>query len=214
MSSVFPRLVEDDVYLCGFTSPKSYGSMSYFIKHPQGHWLIDSPRLEPHLVDEFRKMGGLSYIFLTHRDDVADAALYAKEFGAKRIIHEDDQVAQKDAEILVKGQAPFTPVPGFTIIPVPGHTKGHCVLLYNNKFLFTGDHMEFDPDDGEQWKNKAAGHLNAYKDFCWYSWEEQIKSMKKLLDYQFEWVMPGHGGRIKLPPDKMKEELKNLIERM
>ncbi len=43
--------------------------------------------------------GGVRTIFLTHRDDVADAHLYAKHFGAERIIHRQDAGAQKDAEI-------------------------------------------------------------------------------------------------------------------
>src|SRR5438132_12973652 len=31
--SDFPRAIEGDVYYCGFTSPKSYGGSSYFVRH-------------------------------------------------------------------------------------------------------------------------------------------------------------------------------------
>jgi len=208
MASVYPRLIEDNVYLCGFTSPKSYGAMSYFIRHPSGNWLIDSPRFEQTLVDAFAKMGGVSTIFLTHRDDVADAALYAKHFGAKRVIHEEDRSAQPDAEIIVRGKQPFSPLPGFTIIPVPGHTRGHCVLLHDNKFLFTGDHLEWDRTDA------THGQLNAYRDYCWYDWNEQTRSMRRLMHYDFEWVLPGHGQRIKLPSPQLREGIAQLVERM
>ena len=204
-TSVFPRLIEDDVYLCGFTSPKSYGGMSYFIRHPGGNWLIDSPRFTPILEEKFAANGGLRYIFLTHRDDVADAALYARRFGADRIIHEHDRRAMEDAEIVVKGEAPLPVGVDFTVIPVPGHTRGHCVLHYREKFLFTGDHLEWDPDvDG----------LNAFRDYCWYDWNEQTRSMEKLLSRPFEWVLPGHGRRQKMPAARMHDELVRLIERM
>ena len=56
--------------------------------------------------------------------------------------------------------------------------------------------------------------LYAFRTHCWYSFEEQTRSMAKLLDYNFEWVLAGHGDRIKLPVDQMQTRLKALIERM
>ena len=73
----FPVLIEEDVYYCGFNSPQSFGGNSYFIKHAQGNWLIDSPKFLPHLVRQFEERGGVRYIFLTHQDDVADAATWS-----------------------------------------------------------------------------------------------------------------------------------------
>ena len=88
-----PRLIEDNVYYCAFNSPKSYGGNSYFVRHPDGNWLIDSPRFTPLLEDRIEQLGGLRYIFLTHQDDVADSAAYARRFDAQRIIHEADRRA-------------------------------------------------------------------------------------------------------------------------
>jgi glyoxylase-like metal-dependent hydrolase (beta-lactamase superfamily II) len=201
-----PRWIADDVYFCAFNSPKSYGANSYFVRHPLGNWLVDSPRYEPHLVEHFSALGGLHTIFLTHRDDVADAGLYAKRFGAKRIIHEADRSAAPDADIILQGLEPRRISKDFLIIPVPGHTKGHCVLLYNDTFLFTGDHLEWDPAGG--------GNLNAFRDYCWYDWKEQTRSMERLKDYRFEWVLPGHGRRVHLAADVMQQELTRLIARM
>src|SRR5262245_45206318 len=55
----FPLTVEDEVAYCGFNSPKSYGGNSYFVRHPAGNWLIDSPKFLPHLVRQFEQRGGL-----------------------------------------------------------------------------------------------------------------------------------------------------------
>lgn len=201
----YPRLVAENVWFCGFASPKSYGARSYLVVDPTGNWLTDSPRFVPELERAIAERGGLRWIFLTHRDDVADADLWARRFCARRIIHEADLDACPDAELVVRGDSPLSPAPDFTILPVPGHTRGHCVLLYKDRFLFTGDHLEGD---------EKTGRLGTFRDFCWYDWSEQARSMARLLDYRFEWVLPGHGGRLHLPPERMRAELAALVERM
>jgi glyoxylase-like metal-dependent hydrolase (beta-lactamase superfamily II) len=30
---------------------------------------------------------------------------------------------------------------------------------------------------------------------CWYSWPDQLRSLVRLRDHRFEWVLPGHGRR-------------------
>ena len=40
----FPIHMEDGVYYCGFNSEKSFGANSFFVRHPDGNWLVDSPR--------------------------------------------------------------------------------------------------------------------------------------------------------------------------
>jgi glyoxylase-like metal-dependent hydrolase (beta-lactamase superfamily II)/ferredoxin len=200
-----PLPLAPGVYYCGFNSEKSYGANSYFVVHEDGNWMIDSPKYVAHLVSAFERMGGIKYIFLTHRDDVADAGKYATKFGAKRIIHQADASAVPDAEIVVDGVGERELHPQFKIIPVPGHTRGHAVLLYRDEFLFTGDHLAYDPE---------VGKLEAFRHVCWYSWEEQTQSMERLLDYRFEWVLAGHGDRVHLPLAKMRAELKELVDRM
>ncbi len=176
----------DGVYYNGFNARQSFGADSYFIHDAAGNWLVDSPRFHPHLLERFQKSGGLNYIFLTHRDDVADANKYATEFGAKRIIHERDLRACPDAEIVLNGAADRV-IGDARMIFTPGHTQGHAVLLWKNRFLFTGDHLPW---------NSAAKALRPFADACWYSWEEQIASVEKLagLDHVTQ-VLPGHGER-------------------
>jgi glyoxylase-like metal-dependent hydrolase (beta-lactamase superfamily II) len=156
-------------------------------------------------VRKFEQLGGLSHVFLTHRDDVADAERYAKHFNARRIIHRRELSSQPGAEIVLDGvdDAPFGS--DFLVIPTPGHTAGHCVLLYRRRFLFTGDHLDWDRD---------RERLHASSNYCWYSWDKQIESVRRLLDYSFEWVLPGHGQRIHLPSDSMRRHLANLVARV
>lgn len=215
--SELPLELIDGVYYCGFNSPKSYGGNSYFIAHKEGNWLVDSPKFLPHLVKRFEQMGGIKYIFLTHRDDIADAAKYATAFNAIRIVHSDDADSAPGSEVVLEIQSAatvnsnlnnaFADALGehFTIIPTPGHTKGHMVLLYNNRFLFTGDHLAYDRDTQQ---------LEAFRDFCWYSWDIQTESMSKLASFAFSWIFPGHGQRIHLNEDEMHDQMIDLITRM
>ncbi len=139
--AAFPMPLADGVFYCGFNSPKSFGGSSYFLENSGGNWLIDAPRYVEHLVRRFEEQGGIRYIFLTHRDDVADADKYAKRFRADRIIHRLELSAQPDAERVIDGIAPFDLAPGFLAIPTPGHTLGHCALLARERFFFSRDHI-------------------------------------------------------------------------
>jgi glyoxylase-like metal-dependent hydrolase (beta-lactamase superfamily II)/ferredoxin len=199
----FPLLVEDGVSYCGFNSEKSFGANSFFIEHSDGNWLIDSPRYLKHLVDVFAQRGGIAHIFLTHKDDVADADKYAAHFGAQRIIHREDASAAPGAEWIINGEDRVQVGSEFQIIPVPGHTAGSMALLYRERFLFTGDHLWWDPH---------AQSLEAPTRLIWRKWT-MLDSLRKLLDYRFEWVLAGHGDRVRLSSTDMRAHLQALVER-
>jgi glyoxylase-like metal-dependent hydrolase (beta-lactamase superfamily II) len=202
--TAFPELVEDNVYFCGYASPNSFGAASYFIQRPEGNVLIDSPRFAQHLVKRFDEMGGIATMFLTHKDDIADHQKYHDRFGCRRIIHKAD-VRGIDAEDVLDGEDPVRLDDELLAVPVPGHTRGHVVLLYRDKFLFSGDHLAWS-DNREE--------LTAFRSVAWYSWQEQTQSMKRLLGLRFEWVLPGHGHRAHLPANDMQKHLADCIKWM
>ncbi|NEQ39720.1 MAG: MBL fold metallo-hydrolase [Okeania sp. SIO3I5] len=202
VQKTFPILVEDNVYHCGYHSEKSFGAASYFIVIKEGNILVDSPQFLTPLVKRLEAMGGIKYMYLTHKDDVADHQKFREYFNCDRILHIDDiSPDTKDVEIKLTGTDPISLTPDLLIIPVTGHTKGHTVLLYQ-KFLFTGDHLA--------WSNKL-NQLYAFRRHCWYSWSEQIISMSKLISYNFEWVLPGHGHRYYADTKTMQKELQKCI---
>jgi glyoxylase-like metal-dependent hydrolase (beta-lactamase superfamily II) len=122
-----------------------------------------------------------------------------------RWIHEDDARSLPEAEERFQGTEPFAWSPDLTVIPVPGHTRGSCCFLYRGKYLFTGDHLAWSP---------RRGHLYAFRDACWFSWKAQIASMERLLDFSFEWVLPGHGRKIQLPAAEMRKSLETCVRWM
>lgn len=199
----FPLLIADNVYHCGYHSEKSFGAGSYFIKTDAGNILIDSPRFAPPLVKQLEQMGGVKYMYLTHKDDIADHQKFHEHFNCDRILHEDDLTSStRDVEIKLSGNDTVEFAEDILIIPVPGHSEGHTVLLYREKFLFTGDHLAWSP---------YLNHLYAFRHFCWYSWTEQSKSMEKLAKYSFEWVLPGHGRRFHADRETMSKSMQKCL---
>jgi len=207
--AAFPSRIGENVFFCGFTSESSYGAWSYLIVRPDsegGNVLVDSPRFAASLVRRIRQLGGVRTMFLSHRDDVADHAKFAREFGCLRVMHAADGAARLGAERVIEGEEEVRLDRDLLAIPTPGHTRGHMVLLYKNRFLFTGDHLAWSPE---------RRRLYAFRDACWYSWTEQTRSMARLLDYSFEWILPGHGWRWHAPSAAvMRKELERCIDWM
>jgi glyoxylase-like metal-dependent hydrolase (beta-lactamase superfamily II)/ferredoxin len=204
--AALPLPVEGEVYYCGYASKDSYGAASYLIRREGRNVLVDSPRAARPLMDRIESLGGVARMFLSHRDDVADHAQYARRFGCERMLHADDVGAgTRDVERRIQGADPVSLERDLLAIPVPGHTRGSMALLYRGRFLFTGDHL---------WGKKDGSGLDASSDVCWYSWSEQTRSMERLLAFDFEWVLPGHGPRFHAPAARMREALEKLVLRM
>lgn len=217
----FPLQIDDNVFYCGYHSERSFGAASYFIQRPEregGNVLIDSPRFTPPLVKQLEAMGGIRYMYLTHRDDVADHEKFHQHFGCdfpqerpcQRILHQQDITSgTQSVEIQPVGTEPLALDDDLLIIPQPGHSAGHTVLLYKGKYLFTGDHLA--------WSARLE-QLHAFRNFCWDSWPRQIESMKKLADYTqnytFEWVLPGHGRRFSADAEVMRAQMQQCIRWM
>ena len=183
----FPQQIAENVYFCGFTSESSFGAWSYLITRPEsegGNVLIDSPRYATQLVKRIEGMGGVAQMLLTHKDDVADHERFAKNFGCERVMHEADGASRLGVERIITGEAETRIDEDLIAIPTPGHTRGHTIFLYRNRFLFTGDHLAWSRD---------RKSLTAFRSATWYSWARQIESMRGLAKYDFEWVLPGHG---------------------
>ncbi len=187
-----PELVDGDVYRCGYASESSFGAIAHFLRDRE--ILIDSPRFAEPLV---KRLGNVRRMLLTHQDDIADHAKFRERFGCERVLHFDD-ARGRVFERMPRGEGPVDLGDDILMIPTPGHTRGHAVFLYREKYLFTGDHLAW---------SVPRGHLYAFRSACWYSWPEQIHSMERLLDYSFEWVLPGHGRPVRLSRDAMRESL-------
>jgi len=192
---------DDDVYACGYAAESSFGAASWLVVRPGGNVLVDAPRFARPLLARIRELGGVRWLFLTHRDDVADHARWAEALGCERVLHARDVTSgTRKVERQLEGDQPIVLEDDLLAIPVPGHTPGSTALLYTRRRgtsprptdlgadpmardLFTGDHLWGD----------AAGRLGASRSVCWWDWGSQTRSMERLLDHRFQRVLPGHG---------------------
>jgi len=179
-----------NVFANGWRSVDSIACESYLIVRPGGNVMVDTPRFNPILAKRLQELGGVKYMFLTHKDDVGEHKKWADFFKCPRILHSLEVVADtQDVEIKLEGEGPWTLPDGgddVTMVFTPGHTSGHVVLFYGpDKALFTGDHL-------------SAGHtpeeeLYVFTRFNWFSVPIQLDSVAKLLQYDWLRVLPGHG---------------------
>jgi len=201
--AAFPDRVDGPVFHLGYHAEASFGAASYLIQRAGGNVLVDSPRFTAPVADALARLGGVKYMFLTHQDDVADHAKFRERFGCERILHKAD-VSRGTAgvEIVLEGTEPVALAPDLLLIPVPGHTRGSTCLLFEKNFLFTGDHVAWSAERKQ---------IYAFRDACWYDWQELRPSMARLAEHRFEWILPGHGRRCHFPAARMKEEMRRCL---
>lgn len=193
----FPYPVHADlpnIFYMGFSSAKSFGACSYLWLSTNSSSpsciLVDSPRfftpLARNVQSRIAPSTCVDWMFLSHRDDVADHEKWSSYLKAKRIIHSADAVGPlQSVEWILEGEGPWYLSEDLKLVHVPGHTKGSVVLIdKRNGVAFTGDHLAFDMETDK---------LSAFPEVCWYSWKEQKASVEKLIDEPFEWILPGHG---------------------
>ena len=187
---------------------RSFGAASYLVLRPEGNILVDSPRFSLPLARSLADFGGVAFVFLTHRDDVADAAAWAAHFGALRVIHEADVCGDTaDAELVLTGSGPWafphaapggaaaraamraaTAADDAVVLHVPGHTAGSCALLHRpSRSLFSGDTLAH---------SAGLGRLTIFRAFNWHSVEMQLRSVQALLHHDWRHLLPGHGRRV------------------
>ena len=190
--AALPEPLGDGVHFVGFASADSYGAQSYLVVRPEGNVLVDSPRASPKLFDRIDALGGVCWMVLTHRDDVADHAKVRARFGCTRVMHAADVTRDTAAvERKIEGNEPVALDHDLLLVPVPGHTRGSMALLFRDLALFSGDHL-FATDAGA-----GSPELYAARSVCWYSWPEQLRSIERLLALDFRWLLPGHEGRLR-----------------
>ena len=204
-TAALPDEVAPGVFHCGFHARTSFGAASYLVVRPEGNVLVDSPRWNEGLATRIEKLGGAKWMFLTHRDDVADHATWRERLGCQRILHERDiEGDTAGVEMVLRGDDPVEIAAGLLAIPTPGHTEGSSCLLAadGDGVLFTGDHLA--------WSDRLR-NLYAFRDACWFDWRVQTESMRRLLAYRFGRVLPGHGRRCAFEPDEMRRRLTECI---
>ena len=201
--AALPDPIDERVLHCGYHGEGSFGAASYLVRRPEGNVLVDSPRFTRPLVRRLEELGGVALMFLTHKDDVLDHARFAAHFGCRRILHVADRTRDtREVELVLEGEDPVPLAEDLLAIPTSGHTRGSACLLFEDQHLFTGDHLAW---------SERLGHLYGFRGACWHDWSELVRSTERLARHPFAWVLPGHGRRARIAPERRAAELERTL---
>ncbi|MFH8345644.1 MBL fold metallo-hydrolase [Streptomyces sp. NPDC018045] len=200
------RLGTTDVLLCGHNSQHTAGANSYLLHRPGGTlMMVDTPRWNEPLAARYEALGPITDVLLTHRDHVAHGRRYADRFGARLWIHEGDLDSVPDADHVLRGTRPTEIAGGVLAHPLPGHTEGSVLYVADERYCFSGDSFYW---------SRTTGDIEVADTVTWYSIEELAASLARTAaGLRFEWLLPGHGGRKRLPADEMAARMRGLTAR-
>ena len=203
----FPLALDERVYLCGHNSRHTAAANSYLLRRPDGTvTMIDTPRWDEALAARYEALGPVTEVLLTHRDHAAHGRRYADRFGARLWIHEGDLSAAPDTDRIIRGLQPVEISLGVVAHPLPGHTRGSVLYLADERYCFSGDSFYW---------SRTTGDVEVAESVTWYSIEELAASLERTVDrLRFEWLLPGHGDRRRLPPVEMARRLRQLTTRV
>jgi len=198
------------------TAASAFGASAYLLMRGggKGNVLIDSPRFDKGLAARILALGPVDFMFLTHRDDVADHAAWAGALGCPRIIHSDeaDPAAGTDAcEVKLTGAGPWTLPdgdPDCELFLQPGHTVASVMLHHRpSQSLFAGDVIAFGgsgPGPAGDWAWAAepppqadgSPGLAVHRAYTWHSVPTLLDSLEApggVVGRDWLHLLPGHG---------------------
>jgi glyoxylase-like metal-dependent hydrolase (beta-lactamase superfamily II) len=202
----FPLALDEHVYVCGHNSRQTAGANSYLLRRAAGGlMMIDTPRWSPALAIKYAAIGPVTDVLLTHSDHAAHGRAYADRFGARLWIHEGDLAAAPDADEILRGTEPAEIADGVTAHPLPGHTEGSVLYVADDTYCFSGDSFYWSRSDDD---------LAVAESVTWYSISELAAALTRTAPRtRFEWLLPGHGDRKRLPADEFAHRLHALAGR-
>lgn len=202
----FPLALDAHVHLCGHNSTHNAGANSYLLRRPSGTMMmIDTPRWSTALAARYEAMGPVTDVLLTHYDHAAHGRAYADRFGARLWIHEGDLEAAPDADRVLRGTEPAVIGDGVIAYPLPGHTRGSVLYVADERYCFSGDSLYW---------SRTTADVEVVESVVWYSMAELSASLQRIGGrLRFEWLLPGHGDRKRLPAPEMARRLRELTAR-
>ena len=202
----YPMPLDDNVLFCGHNSPANVSACSYLLQRPAGNvMMIDTPLFSRGLAERYAVLGPVTDILLTHRDHAAHGERYAEHFGARLWIHEGDLDAAPTADQVMRGTEPIEVAEGVVAHPLIGHTEGNVIFLADDTYCFSGDSFYW---------SRATQDIEVFDTVTWYSIREFAASLQRAVPrLQFEWLLPGHGSRTRLPRVEMERRMRSLVDR-
>lgn len=210
------EVVVDGLYATGphrLPFGRELNARAFVLVREPGNLLVHGAgALEPH-VEEVAALGGLARQYINHSHEASPAVdRVAERFGAPLFVHADDS---DEVAAIASAGSTFTERhhldDDFEVIPVPGHTPGATVYLWDtgeHRVLFTGDTL-FLGESG--WR---AAVLDGISDR-----ERYLEALALLRTLDFDVLAPGiaQGDRPShehVRPEAAGERIEAVIDRL
>jgi glyoxylase-like metal-dependent hydrolase (beta-lactamase superfamily II) len=156
------------------------------------------------LLDYATNIGGVkpSYIIVTHAhpDHISGAMRLVSKTGAKLVLHSMEKTDLPVDKKVEDGDIISLNGIDLEMVHTPGHNPGHiCIYVRKERIMFTGDHVLA---EGTTALQPPWGDMSQY-----------INSLKKLLLYDIELMLPAHGPFITQPRKRLEELILHRLER-
>jgi glyoxylase-like metal-dependent hydrolase (beta-lactamase superfamily II) len=143
-----------------------------------------------------------SYIIITHAhpDHISGAAMLSRKTGAELVLHSAEKTDLPINQTVEEGDIISLEGIDIEVVHTPGHNPGHiCLYIRKDKVMFTGDHVLADSTTALQppWGDVA----------------QYINSLKKLLSYDIDLMLPAHGPPVTEPKRRVNELIRHRLER-
>ncbi|MCZ6770506.1 MAG: MBL fold metallo-hydrolase [Proteobacteria bacterium] len=184
------------------------GTNSYIVGHEELALVDPGPAIDEH-IDAIVKLFGdrLKWILVTHthRDHSPAARAIADRTGAELIgnVIENDgyqDTSFSGARAVAQDQRLETTEFTLRALLTPGHVSNHvCYLLEEDRIVMTGDHIM---GGSTVVIVPPAGNMTHY-----------MASLERMLDYDVEFIAPGHGDLISDPHGEIRYLIAHRLKR-
>lgn len=149
------------------------GGTAYLILETSGNILIDCPAWESTNQAFLEKVGGVRWLFLTHRGAIGKVKEIQQTFGCEVVIQEQEAYLLPGLQ-LTPFQHELTLSSTSQVLWTPGHSPGSACLYYSQYggVLFTGRHL----------LPNQQGRVIPLRLAKTFHWRRQIDSIGKLRD--------------------------------
>ncbi len=149
------------------------GGTAYFIVENEANILIDCPAWDDNNQKFLHDLGGVRWLFLTHRGAIGKTREIQETFGCEVLVQEQEAYLLPGLRV-IKFQQEFNLSNLAQAIWTPGHSPGCSCLYYTGQggVLFSGRHL-LPNQQGEPVPLRTAKTFH---------WPRQLKSIQLLID--------------------------------
>lgn len=167
-----PRAIWDHIFAFP-PNRDTLGGTAYLIVENEVNILIDCPAPDEVNQNFLHSLGGVQWLFITHRGGIGKASEIQKNFGCEIVIQEQEAYLLPNLKVTTF-EREFDLLPATSAIWTPGHSPGSSCLYYdkNGGILFTGRHLLPNPQ----------GELMPLRTAKTFHWPRQLKSVQLLRD--------------------------------